>query len=81
MDLIPLVVGPALVLVGALGLRRPDDWGERYQRYFDSMPRYYRSSNAWSGTQRELAIRLSVVWIVAGAIFAGVAILILFWLR
>ncbi|PUB29968.1 hypothetical protein C8K30_102346 [Promicromonospora sp. AC04] len=81
MNLIPLVVGSALVLVGVLGLRRPDDWGERYQRYFDTMPRYYRSSNAWSGTPRELAIRLSVTWTVAGALFAGAAIALLFWPR
>ena len=78
MLIIPLAVGGALTVVGLLGVLRPDDWASRYQRMFDDMPKCYRSSNAWQGSSRDLAIRLSVVWLITGLIFIGAALAISF---
>jgi hypothetical protein len=68
-DLMALAVGSGLTAVGVLGLRDQDRWGRLYQRLLDDMPRFYRDSNPWNGTQRELSTRLSVIWIAGGAVF------------
>lgn len=79
MDIIPLVVGLGLTALGVMGVRDPDNWGKRYQRLVDEMPRYYRDAYAWDGSQRELSIRLSTIWIVAGAIFILGWVAVLLW--
>ncbi|MFE7504675.1 hypothetical protein [Promicromonospora sp. NPDC057488] len=42
------------------------------------MPDYYRDSHAWQGAPRDLAIRLSVAWMIAGMIFVGGFLVIYF---
>lgn len=74
MLIIPLALGVTLALVGLLGVLRPDDWAGWYQRMFEDMPKYYRRSNAWQGSARDLAIRLSVSNLIVGLIFVGGAI-------
>lgn len=79
MDVLPLVVGLGLAALGVLGIRDPDNWGKWYQRLVDEMPRYYRDSNAWDGSQEELSNRFSTIWIVAGAILILSWVVILLW--
>ena len=69
MDIFSIVVGATLVIVGVMGLCYPERWGRRYQGLIDGMPKFYRDANVWEGTERELSTRLSVCWIVVGAVF------------
>ena len=76
---IPLVIGIGFTTLGIMGVRSPSAWGEKYERFFDSMPNFYRNSNAWEGTPEELSVRLSVWSIVVGAVFIVGSLAGLLW--